>query len=147
MLPYNPESDTLRPDQPVTLRWPDRSSSARLLAVRPHKSFRLLVLDGYASASAAEDLVGAEVCIDSTDLPALAPGEVYHRDLIGLRVQTVAGRPLGVVDSVLSTGSNDVCVVRDGANEHLIPLIADVVREIDVAGGRLIIDPIPGLLD
>jgi 16S rRNA processing protein RimM len=38
-------------------------------------------------------------------------------------------------------------VVRDGANEHLIPLIADVVREIDVAGGRLIIDPIPGLLD
>jgi 16S rRNA processing protein RimM len=147
MLPYNPESNTLRADQQLTLRWADRSSSVRLLAVRPHKSFRLLTLDGYASATAAESLVGAEVCIDTADLPPLRPDEVYHRDLIGLRVETVDGRPLGVVDGVLSTGGNDVCVVRDGAKEHLIPLIADVVRQIDLAGGRLVIEPIPGLLD
>jgi len=147
LLPYNPESDTLRPDQMVTLRWPDRSLSARIGAVRSHKRFRLLTFEGYASATAAEDLVGAEVWVDAADLPPLRPGEVYHHDLIGLRVETVEGRSLGVVESIITTGSNDVCVVHGDDGEHLIPLIADVVRDIDLASGRLVIDPIPGLLD
>ena len=147
MSPYNPESDTLRSDQMVTLRWPDRSLSAHLCAVRPHKRFRLLTFEGYTSATAAEDLVGAEVWVDAAALPPVRPGEFYHHDLIGLRVETVEGELLGTVEGVLTTGSNDVCVVRGDGAEHLIPLIADVVRDIDLARGRMVIDPIPGLLD
>jgi len=62
-------------------------------------------------------------------------------------VETVEWRSLGVVEIIITTGSNDVCVVHGDDGEHLIPLIADVVRDIDLASGRLVIDPIPGLLD
>lgn len=147
LLPYNPNSATLRAGESVTLRWPDRTVRVLIRALRPHKRFRLLQLEGYDTATAANDLVGAELCVDAEQLPQLAPGEIYHRDLIGLRVKTTDGRELGVIESMMSTGSNDVCVVRSGGREHLIPLIADVVREIDTASGWLVIDPIPGLLD
>jgi 16S rRNA processing protein RimM len=147
MLPYNPDSHTLRAGQILTLRWPDRSLQARLRAIRGHKRFRLMHLDGFDSATAAEALVGAEVAIDANELPAAGPNEFYHRDLIGLHVWTSDGRELGTVAEVLSTGSNDVCVVRGNSGESLIPLIADVVHEVDLAGGRLVVVPLPGLLD
>jgi 16S rRNA processing protein RimM len=147
MLPYNPDSDTVRSGDALTLRWADRVLAVQVRAVRRHKRFRLVVLEGYESATAAEALVGAEVCIDTARLPPLAAGEVYHHDLVGLRVYTLDGRDLGVIDQVMATGSNDVCVVRGSGRERLIPLIADVVREIDLAGGRLVIEPLPGLLD
>ena len=147
LLPDNPDSTSLHAGQQITLRWPERSIDVCIRAVRPHKRFRLLVLDGYASVTAAEALVGAVVEIAADQLPKPAANEVYHHQLLGLRVWTDAGRALGVVESVMATGSNDVCVVRDGPREYLIPLIADVVRDIDVADGRMIITPIPGLLD
>ncbi|MBI4515540.1 MAG: 16S rRNA processing protein RimM [Deltaproteobacteria bacterium] len=147
MLPHNPESVALRPGQSLTLRWSDRAIEVRLRTTRPHKRFRLLQFDGYDSATAAAALVGAEVCLAAEQLPRLGPNEIYHRNLIGLQVETVAGQALGRVEAVIATGSNDVCVVHGAGGEHLIPLIADVVREVDLAGGRLVIDPIPGLLD
>jgi 16S rRNA processing protein RimM len=50
-----------------------------------------------------------------------------------------------VVD-VIVTGSNDVCVVRDGEREYLIPLIDDVIVELS-PGEKIVVRPIPGLLD
>jgi 16S rRNA processing protein RimM len=147
LLPYNPDSTTLGPGAEVTLRWPDRSLRVRLHGVRPHKRFRLLLIEGYDSASDAESLIGAELCVPRSALPPLAPGEVYHFQVIGLRARTIDGRALGTVREVLSTGGNDVCVARDEEHEYLIPLVAEVVRAIDVEGGELVIDPLPGLLD
>jgi 16S rRNA processing protein RimM len=47
----------------------------------------------------------------------------------------------------MSTGLNDVWVVQGGAREYLIPVIDDVVREIDRPGRRIVIAPMPGLLE
>ena len=60
---------------------------------------------------------------------------------------TTDGRALGTIAETFSTGLNDVWIVRDGPREHLIPIIADVVREIDHDGRRVVIEPMPGLLD
>ena len=60
---------------------------------------------------------------------------------------TTDGRALGTITSTFSTGTNDVWVVQDGDRERLIPIIADVVREIDRPGRRVVIDALPGLLD
>jgi len=60
---------------------------------------------------------------------------------------TSGGDRLGTVDHLIPTGSNEVLVVRDGAREHLIPVIADVVREVDLADRKIVIEPIEGLLD
>jgi len=119
----------------------------RLTSARPHGRVILLQFPGIDSIERAEPLVGTILAVDEETLPAPAPGEVYAYLLMGLEVTTSEGRPLGRVAETFATGSNEVLVVRDGEAEHLIPVIADVVRAIDVAGGRIVIDPLPGLLD
>lgn len=146
-LPFNPHSTTLQPGSTVVLRHGDTDEPRRVTAIRPHKNVLLLTLDGCASMSAAETLVGADVCVPASSLPPPGRDEVYHRDLIGLDVVTLDGACVGTVTAVMPLPSADVCVVRDGTQEHLVPLIADVVKEIDVPRGRIVIDPIPGLLD
>ena len=81
------------------------------------------------------------------EMPAPADGEFYYHELAGFAVATSDGRALGTVATTFSTGLNDVWVVRDGEHEHLIPVIADVVRRIDRDGRRIVIEAIPGLLD
>jgi 16S rRNA processing protein RimM len=66
--------------------------------------------------------------------------------VVGLRVETTEGRPLGTIDEIFFNGANDVWVVKGGSGEVLIPVIEDVVRKIDLEGGRVIIEAIPGLL-
>lgn len=146
--PFNPDSATLAPGVRVILRRDGAVlGSAVVVGIRPHRDVRLLTLDTCDSATAARALAGVEVCVPASALPPLAPGEFYHRDLVGLAVVTPRGEALGTVDAVLPLPSADVCVVRRGQDERLVPLIADVVKEVDLAGRRLVIDPLPGLLD
>ncbi len=147
LLPYNPDSTTLRPGLRVVLRREDAQITRQLRSLRRHKRFLLLTFDGCDSLDAAEALVGYELCVAVDDLPPLRVGEVYHYELVGMAVVTTAGDNLGTVTGVLTTSANDVCVVRQGAAEHLIPLVASVVREIDRDGRRVVIEPLPGLLE
>lgn len=148
LLPHNPDSDAAVVRDGIVLLRPDgRREPRRVRAARRHKRFLLLQLDGVDDLTAAEALVGCAVAVPRAALPALDADSVYHADLVGCAVETTAGAPLGTVEGMLVTGSNDVCVVRDGAREVLVPLIADVVAELDVAGRRLVVRPIPGLLD
>ena len=108
----------------------------------------LVAVAGITDRTAAEACRGATVFVAATDLPDLAEGEFYHHEVVGFAVDTVDGLAVGRVESTLATGLNDVWVVRGSAGrEHLIPVIADVVRTIDRAQRRIVIDPLPGLLD
>jgi len=119
----------------------------RLVSAKPHGRFMLLRMDGIDTVERAASLVGSAVSIAARDLPEPRPGEFYAYQLEGLEVLTVAGARLGAVASVLPTGSNDVLVVRDGDRELLIPVIADVIRAVDLEARRVVIQPIAGLLD
>lgn len=144
---YNPTSSTLRPGAEVVLRRADTQQPCRVVALRPHQRVLLMQFEGCDSMTAAEALVGCEVCVYETDLPPLAAHEIYYRDLQGMTVVTTGGVTLGVIDEIIPTGSADVCVVRGEGHEHLIPLIADVVRELNRERRRLVIEPLPGLLE
>jgi 16S rRNA processing protein RimM len=104
-------------------------------------------LQGIEDASAAEALKGAIVSIRTDDLPAAGPGEFYYFEAIGCDVFTTDGRHLGVIADIFSTGANDVWVVREGSREVLVPVIEDVVKSMDLAGRRMTIEAVPGLLD
>ncbi|MBD8526188.1 ribosome maturation factor RimM [Pseudomarimonas arenosa] len=92
------------------------------------------------SRDQAEALVGAEIWVDRGALPELPAGEFYWVDLEGLQVETVAGQPLGKVSHLLSTGANDVVVVQ-GERERLIPYLRpDVITDIDLSAGRMVVD-------
>lgn len=118
----------------------------KVTASRYHKDSVLLALDGVATMSRAEELVGSRVFADTETLEDLPDGEYYWFQIIGLDAVTEDGRLLGKVEEIFPTGSNDVYVVRDSNNEYLIPAIEEIVKEIDITGGRMVISPIRGLL-
>jgi 16S rRNA processing protein RimM len=114
----------------------------------PHgRGLVLVALDGVTDRNAAEALIGARVLVPAAELPPTADGEFYYHEIEGFRVETTDGQPLGTIASTFATGTNDVWVVRGSRREHLIPVIADVVRTIDRDARRVVIEPLPGLLD
>ncbi|MEN8174815.1 MAG: ribosome maturation factor RimM [Pseudomonadota bacterium] len=97
-------------------------------------------LEGIGDRDAAERRVGCDIWVPRDDLGETAPGEYFWRDLEGLEVVTTDGRVLGVIDHLFETGANDVMVVR-GDRERLIPFVQpQVVREVDLAGRRMVVD-------
>jgi 16S rRNA processing protein RimM len=104
-------------------------------------------LEGVMTLAAAEALRGATVFVSENELPPAGAGEFYNFRAIGCEVLTTEGRRLGTVVEIFETGANDVLVVRDGTTEVLIPIIADVIKSLDFADRRIVIDALPGLLD
>ena len=120
----------------------------RVAAKRWHSGQLLVAFAGITDRTAAGELTGSWLSIDSSQLPAPPdPDEFRDHELIGLSVRTPAGQAVGVVTDVLHYGQ-DLLVVRppDGP-EHLVPFVKAIVPEVDVAAGTIIIDPPPGLLD
>jgi 16S rRNA processing protein RimM len=101
----------------------------------------VLKLKGCNDRNTAEALAGARIAIQRDQLPELqASDEFYWADLEGLAVETLGGEKLGSVDHLFETGANDVLVVK-GDRERLIPFIwAQVVREVDLDGCRMVVD-------
>jgi 16S rRNA processing protein RimM len=105
-----------------------------------------LTLEEVATAEAAAALRGHTILVAERDLPAARPDEFYSFRAIGCEVVTNTGRCLGTVAEIFATGANDVMVVRDDASEVLVPIIADVVKNLDFAARRITIEELPGLL-
>ncbi|MFA6053705.1 MAG: ribosome maturation factor RimM [Methylobacter sp.] len=97
-------------------------------------------LSGVNDRDQAANLMGWDVFITQDQLPAAAKGEYYWSDLVGLKVETIDGVQLGVVDSLLETGANDVIVVQ-GERERAIPFLqGETVINIDLDAGRIVVD-------
>jgi 16S rRNA processing protein RimM len=75
----------------------------------------------------------------------LSEDEYYIYQIMGLEVWTSEGEHLGRVSDVLFTGANEVYVVEGERGEMLVPAIEDVVKEVDLEGGRLIVEPLEGM--
>ena len=105
-------------------------------------------LDGVADRNAAERLKGTHLYLPREALPPPGPDEYYHADLIGLAAVLRDGAPLGQVRAVHEYGAGDSLEVEtpDGGIV-MVPFTEAVVPEIDLAAGRLVVDPPPGLLD
>jgi 16S rRNA processing protein RimM len=91
-------------------------------------------------------LKGRELWVTEEEVGPPPPDTFWEHQLLGLRVETLQGEQLGLVDDILVTGSNDVLIVK-GTREVLIPLMRDVVREVRLEEGVILIEPLPGLLD
>lgn len=92
------------------------------------------------SRDLAEAWVGAAVWVDRAVLPAPDSGQFYWVDLEGMIVQHVDGAVFGQVSHLFATGANDVMVVR-GERERLLPFVMDeVVRSVDLAARRIVVD-------
>jgi 16S rRNA processing protein RimM len=107
----------------------------------------IISLQDFDDIDLAKTLVGNELCLKRCHLPKLTDDEYYWSDLIGLRVVTDDGTQLGTIFDIFETGSSDIYVVRGEKREYLIPAIADVVKQVDLERGEIVITPLDGLLD
>jgi 16S rRNA processing protein RimM len=106
-----------------------------------------VVLEGIDDADAAQALRGGAVMVTAADLPPLKEGEFYYFQIAGAEVILTDGQRLGTIEDIMPTGGHDVWVVRDGQREVLVPVIADVVKAMDLEARRVTIEAVPGLLD
>jgi 16S rRNA processing protein RimM len=81
---------------------------------------------------------GATLAVPRAELPALGEDEYYTFQLVGLVVEEEGGRELGRVRDVLEYPANDVLELDSGAS---LPLVGVCVRQVDLAGGRIVIAP------
>lgn len=96
----------------------------------------LACFKGVSDREQAKMFVGAEIAIHRQQLPALKDNEVYWHDLINMQVIGKNNESLGIVSEILETGSNDVLVVKSGAQRHLIPYIPGIyVNSLDINKG------------
>lgn len=128
---------------------PARVGPLTVAAARWHSGRLLLSVAGVSDRNGAEALRGVVLSADvPDDEVAEDPEEFFDHQLRGLAVRTVEGAEVGVVDDVIHLPGQDLLGVRrpDG-REALVPFVAEMVPEIDVDAGFLVIDPPPGLLD
>jgi len=118
----------------------------RLLGVRFHKGAALALLEGIKTPEKARELVGSLVKTAAENLPAKEEDEYYWFELIGMTVLTKEGRNLGTVTRIIETGANDVLEVEGPLGEVLIPMIDDVVLDVDTQKKEMIVDPLEGLI-
>ena len=126
---------------------PAASGPLVLRSARDHNGILLLGFEGTDGRSGAEALRGIKLLAN----PLEDHGDEdtwYERDLVGLKAVTVGGDEVGEVTALQSGAAQDLLVVRltDG-RKALVPFVTAIVPEVDVDGGRVVLDPPPGLLD
>jgi 16S rRNA processing protein RimM len=113
-------------------------------------SGRLLVrFDGVSDRAVAEGLRGVRLLAEAAEDERLDdPEEFFDHQLVGLHAVTTAGDAVGDITEVLHLPGQDLLVVRRPDNrETLVPFVADIVPEVDLAAARVVLDPPVGLLE
>lgn len=96
----------------------------------------------------AEAISGCQLLLNKGSLPPCDEDEYYHEDILGSDVLLVSGEQIGALEAIMSTSAHDIFVVRGSdEEEYLIPAIEEVVKHIDLQEKKIVINPMPGLLD
>lgn len=102
---------------------------------------------GVDSREAAQALKGLRLHVPRAALPEPEAEEYYHADLVGLMAEDVAGTPLGTVVAVQDFGAGDVLEIGERGDAAarrtnlLVPFTRAAVPVVDIAGGRVVVDP------
>ena len=138
--------ELVRPGLEVRLVTPKGAESSREVeSARDHNGRLIVRFRGVETRDGAEELRAHAVWLTRGQIGELPEGRYFVQDILGLSVCCDSGECLGTVDDVLSMPANDVYVVRGEGGEVLIPVIDDVVKEIDVEGGRIVVHLMEGL--
>ena len=122
-------------------------TETEIVSARVHKGQALIKFKGVNSINDAELLVGKPIYINKNDVE-LEDGRYFIEDIKGLEVIDIdTDEVYGKVVNVIETGANDVFEVEKNGKILLVPKIDDVVKEIDINGGKILIKPIKGLFE
>ncbi|MFY1633328.1 ribosome maturation factor RimM [Solwaraspora sp. WMMB335] len=130
----------------VRVRVPD---SLTVESVRWHQGRPLVQFVGVADRDVAETLRGVLLCVESSEVDDPAdPDEYRDHQLIGLTAVSPAGDSLGEITRIDHAPASDLLVLsRPGGGTALVPFVRAIVPEVDLAGGRIVVDAPAGLFD
>jgi 16S rRNA processing protein RimM len=147
LLPYAGSDCSFTKADNVIIKKPSGESIMfPVIDARPHKQMVLMHLEGIDSVTSAETIRGADVFVERQNL-SRADDEVFWFELIGLSVFLDTGEEIGRVSKIIPTPAHDIYVVRKGPEEYMIPAVHEVVKEINIRAGRIVVKPPEGLLE
>ena len=126
--------------------WLEDGRTLTVESSRPHKDRLLVRFRGIEDRSQAEALHKALLVVPESASPQLPEGSWWDHRIVGCVVETDTGSELGTIRDVIHTGANDVwsAVDAEGA-ETLVPVLKDVILDVDMDAKRVVVREIPGL--
>lgn len=115
--------------------------------VKYHKNLVLVKFKGIEDINMAEKYKGCYIKIKREDARKLPKDTYFIADLIGISVYDDAGNLLGKVDDIFNNKSHDIYVIKDDLGKQiLLPSIKEVIKDVDVDNGKIIVHLIDGLV-
>ena len=90
----------------------------------------IVKIENYDDINTSESLVGQNIFIEASEIPALKKGEYYWKDIEGLDVYTTKDSYIGSVDFVFNNGANDILAIKQNKEFVFIPYINDYIEVI-----------------
>ena len=132
----------------VLLTDPGERGPLTVESTRSQNGRLMVAFAGIADRTQAETLRDTLLQVDASDVAVSDdPDEFHDTQLVGLRAELADGSSLGAVCDVLHLPHGDVLVLSHAGREVLVPFVSSIVPEVDLAGGRIVVDPPEGLLD
>jgi 16S rRNA processing protein RimM len=126
--------------------WLEDGRTLTVESSRPHKDRLLVRFREVQSREQAEALQRALLVVPESMSPELPEGSWWDHRIVGCVLETDTGRALGTVHDVIHTAANDVwSAVDDEGTETLIPVLRDVILDVDMDAKRIVVREIPGL--
>lgn len=138
--------ERFNPGQMLYLQQTGQPLALEIETARQHKGMILVKFVGYDNINDVQAFRDHELMVSADDQQELEDGQYYYHQIIGLTVQTLDGTKLGTIKEILSPGANDVWVVqRPNAKDLLLPVIDDVVKNVDLDRGIVEVELMEGL--
>jgi 16S rRNA processing protein RimM len=115
--------------------------------VKYQKNMVLIKFKGIETVEQAQSLRNSLIEISREDAIPLEEGQYFIVDLLGLDVYLDTGEKLGVLEDIYNTGSKDIYVVKNElGKQFLLPYIDEVIKNIDLENGKIVVHIIEGLI-
>lgn len=148
LKPFTADPEAIADYGPLSTADGSRNFALRIVGTASNGQW-IATLKGITDRETAQALRGTELFVDRSALPATEDeDEFYYADLIGLAAEDLKGERLGTVRAVHEFGAGDLLEVQlRGGQAVMVPFRREIVPTVDIAGGRVVIDPPEGLFE
>jgi 16S rRNA processing protein RimM len=147
VFPLSDFPERFRTLRRALLGGPDRPIGVRFRGFV--KNLVILELEGFTDRNQAETLRGQHLLVPRAEVHPLPEGYYYDFDLIGMAVVDPEGNSLGkLVEVDHNSPVHDLYVVETAPGKrYMVPAVKQFIKAIDLAEGKMVVQPIPGLLE
>jgi len=118
-----------------------------IVRVEQRRGWLILNLSGVSTRSQAQEMTNSYIEVAVEQSFPLEEGNYYIHDLLGLPIYTEGGRLVGHLEDVWKLPANDVWVLKTGCGQKLVPATKEIIKDVDLQRGKIVIHLIDGLLD